>query len=127
MPEKNQGYWQFIALFYVMIINTMYWMKNQSRQENIIYLAVWSVIFLAPLLSYYVRTVNDSSLSFDWMEMMIVWKQFGIYLLLFAIHNFLLAPLLWEPSSQALRSINAVIAPSIWVRGIGWSSSTSIL
>ena len=90
----------------------MYWMKNQSRQENIIYLAVWGVIFLAPLLSYYVRTVNDSSLNFDWMEMMIVWKQFGIYLLLFAIHNFLLAPLLIHQHKRLLyfTVVGAIVA-----------------
>jgi hypothetical protein len=80
----------------------MYWMKNQSRQENIIYLAAWGVLFLAPLLSYYVRTVNDSRLTFEWMEMMIVWKQFSIYLLLFAIHNFLLAPLLIHQHKRLL-------------------------
>lgn len=102
MPEKNQGYWQFIALFYVMIINTMYWMKNQSRQENVIYLAVWGILFLAPLLSYYVRTVNDSTISFDWMEIMMVWQHFGLYLLLFMIHNFLLAPLLIHQHKRLL-------------------------
>jgi hypothetical protein len=80
----------------------MYWMKNQSRQENIIYLAAWGVLFIAPLLSYYVRTVNDSTITFDWMEMMIVWKQFSIYLLLFVIHNFLLAPLLIHQHKRLL-------------------------
>ena len=80
----------------------MYWMKNQSRQENIIYLAVWGVLFLAPLLSYYVRTVNDTSLTFEWMEMMIVWKQFGIFLLLFIVHNLLLAPLLIHQHKRML-------------------------
>lgn len=80
----------------------MYWMKNQSRQENMIYLAVWGVLFLAPLLSYYMRTVNDSTITFDWMEMMIVWKQFAIFLLLFVIHNFLLAPLLIHQHKRLL-------------------------
>jgi hypothetical protein len=102
MPEKKQGYWQFIALFYVMIINTMYWMKNQSRQENVIYLAVWGILFLAPLLSYYVRTANDATISFDWTEIMMVWQHFGLYLLLFVIHNFLLAPLLIHQHKRLL-------------------------
>ena len=102
MPEKNQGYWQFIALFYVMIINTMYWMKNQSRQENVIYLAVWGILFLAPLLSYYVRTANDATISFDWTEIMMVWQHFGLYLLFFVIHNFLLAPLLIHQHKRLL-------------------------
>jgi hypothetical protein len=88
----------------------MYWMKKQSRQENTIYLAVWGILFLAPLLSYYVRTVNDSSVSFDWMDMTIVWQHFALYLLLFLIHNFLLAPLLIHQHKRVLYfSITALI------------------
>ena len=71
----------------------MYWMK-QSRQENIIYLAVWGLLFAAPLLSLYVRTMNDTSLVFDWTEVLLIWRKFALYLLLFLVHNFLLAPLL---------------------------------
>ena len=67
---------------------------KQSKQENLIYLVVWGLLFAAPLLSLYVRTVNDSSLAFDWTEVFLVWRKFAIYLLLFLVHNFLLAPLL---------------------------------
>ena len=67
---------------------------NQSRKEHIIYVVVWSVLFAAPLLSLYVRTASDPNLSFDWNEIFIVWRRFAVYLLLFLIHNFLLAPLL---------------------------------
>ena len=70
-----------------------YWVK-QSRQENLIYLAVWGLLFAAPLLSLYVRTVNDANVTFDWSEVFIVWRKFALFLLLFLIHNFLLAPLL---------------------------------
>ena len=71
----------------------LYWMR-QSRQENLIYLAVWGVLFATPVLSLYVRTINDANLPFDWMEIFIVWHKFAVYLLLFLIHNFFLAPLL---------------------------------
>ena len=67
---------------------------KQSRQENIIYLAVWGLLFAAPLLSFYVRTMNDTSLVFDWTEVLLIWRKFALYLLLFLVHNFLLAPLL---------------------------------
>ena len=77
-------------------------MKNQSRQENVIYLAVWGILFLAPLLSYYVRTANGATISFDWTEIMMVWQHFGLYLLLFVIHNFLLAPLLIHQHKRLL-------------------------
>ena len=70
-----------------------HWMK-QSRQENLIYLAVWGLLFAAPLLSLYVRTVSDTNVAFDWTEVLLVWRKFAVFLLLFVVHNFLLAPLL---------------------------------
>ena len=71
----------------------VHWMK-QSRQENIAYLVVWGLLFAAPLLSLYVRTISDSNVTFDWAEVFLVWRKFAIYLVLFLVHNFLLAPLL---------------------------------
>ena len=72
----------------------MYWMKIQSRQENVIYLALWGMLFAAPVLSMYIRTVNNSFLTFNWTEILMIWKLFAVYLILFIIHNFLLAPML---------------------------------
>ena len=71
-----------------------YRMLQQSRQENIVYWALWGLLFVTPLLSLYVRTVNDTELIFDWQEVFIVWRQYAIYLLLFLLHNYILAPLL---------------------------------
>lgn len=74
---------------------------KQSKQENLIYLAAWGLLFASPLLSIYVRTVGDSSQVFEWWEVLVVWRLFAIYLLLFLIHNFLLAPLfLGKPHSH---------------------------
>ena len=67
---------------------------KQSKQENLIYLAVWGLLFAAPLLSFYVRTMSDTNLVFDWAEVFVVWRKFAVYLLLFLVHNFFLAPLL---------------------------------
>ena len=67
---------------------------KQSRQENIIYLIVWSMLFAAPLLSLYVRSVSDPGVTFEWTKAFVVWPKFAIYLALFLVHNFLLAPLL---------------------------------
>jgi len=69
-------------------------MKHQSRQEIIIYLVVWGLLFVAPILSLYIRTINDSSLFFGWSEVFLVWQRLSVYLLLFLAHNFLLASLL---------------------------------
>ena len=80
----------------------MYWMKNQSRQENLTYLVMWSLLFATPLLSLYLRTTNNPNLEFNWDEVFFVWGKFSIFLLLFLIHNFLLAPLLVHKHKRAL-------------------------
>ena len=69
-------------------------MQEQSRYENTGYAAMWGLLFAAPLLSLYIRTMHDSSVAFNWQEVFIVWRQFAVYLVLFLIHNFILAPLL---------------------------------
>ena len=69
-------------------------MKIQSRQENAIYLALWGMLFAAPVLSMYIRTVNNSILVFNWREILMIWTLFAVYLVIFLIHNFLLAPML---------------------------------
>ncbi len=57
-------------------------------------MAVWALLFAAPLLSLYVRTISGPSVAFNWAEIFIVWRKFAVFLLLFLVHNFLLAPLL---------------------------------
>ena len=77
-------------------------MKNQSRQENLAYVVAWSLLFATPLLSLYLRTSNDPYLEFNWDEVFFVWGRFSIFLLLFLIHNFLLAPLLIHQHKRML-------------------------
>ena len=78
------------------------WMKYQSKYENTVYAVLWGLLFVAPVLALYVRTVSDDSQGFDWAEVWLVWRRFAIYLALFLIHNFLLAPLLIHGRKRGL-------------------------
>ncbi len=69
-------------------------MKHQSRQENIAYLVAWGLLLAAPLLSLYLRSISDPDVTFEWAKVLVLWPKFAVYLLLFLIHNILLAPLL---------------------------------
>ncbi len=68
------------------------WLK-QSRQENLTYLVVWVVLFAAPLLGLVIRVSNTPYTSFQWEDLLLVWRKFAVYLFLFILHNFLVAPL----------------------------------
>ena len=71
----------------------IYWMKQSSRQENVTYLAMWVMLFVTPVLSMYVNTSAGHD-SFEWNELWHIWQKFAVFLALFLVHNFLLAPLL---------------------------------
>lgn len=75
---------------------------KQSCLENIIYLTVWGMLFFAPLLVSYERMVHTSGMPFDWTEVFVIWRILSFYLLLFIIHNFLLAPLLFHKRKRFL-------------------------
>lgn len=91
---------------------------KQSRLENIIYLAVWGILFLAPLLVSYIRVLYGSGLRFDWVEVFIVWRMLAFYLLLFVIHNFLLAPLLFHKRRRFLYFFVSTIIILLFAIGI---------
>ena len=67
--------------------------KKDHRQETIIYLALWGLLFIAPVLSLSIRTAN-SDITFDWSEVLTVWKEYALFFVVFLIHNHLLAPML---------------------------------
>jgi hypothetical protein len=69
-------------------------MKTQWKHENLTYLALWGLLFIAPVLSLYIRSTTDAQLLFSWNEVFNVWRELLIFLLAFLLHNFLMAPLL---------------------------------
>ena len=87
-------------------------MKHQSKYENIVYVALWGMLFAAPLLSMYIRAKSGDIDAFQWDEVLHVWQQFASFLLIFLLHNFVLAPLLVYRQRQGLYigSVVAVIA-----------------
>ncbi len=88
----------------------MKWMRQQSRYENMAYAALWGLLFAAPVLSLYVRTATNSMQAFDWNEVLMVWKLLAVYLVLFLLHNFLLAPLLvWRQRRVAYFVLTACV------------------
>ena len=89
--------------------------SRNKRQETLIYLVLWGVIFIAPALSQYVRTASVDA-TFDWQELFMVWKGYGVFFAIFLIHNHLLAPLLVYSQRKTLYfSIVGVLAAAFVV------------
>jgi len=66
--------------------------RHQNRNENLLYLALWGLIFITPIVSLYVRSLTDSDIQFQFSIILNVWKVYGFFFVIFLIHNFILAP-----------------------------------
>ena len=69
-------------------------LKIRDIKENLTYLALWLILFLTPMISMGIRSTTDSGFEFNWTEIFHVWRIYGVYFVIFLIHNFLLAPIL---------------------------------
>ncbi len=68
-------------------------MNRQKRQENIIYATLWTILFIVPAVMIYYQSVR-SQVDFRWGELLMTWRSMAIFLIVFLIHNFFLAPIL---------------------------------
>ena len=69
-------------------------MRRNETKENLLYLGIWVLLFLSPIISMSVRMTDNSGMEFNWQEILRSWRVFVPYLIAFLIHNFLIAPLL---------------------------------
>ncbi len=65
-----------------------------ALKENLIYLVLWAILFCAPILSLYYRTQANTDIIFSWTEIFDIWKVYLVYLVIFLVHNIILAPIL---------------------------------
>ncbi len=69
---------------------------KHNRQELFVYLLIWGILFLLPIVGRYVSVGQHADMLFQWADVFFVWRQFALFLVVFLVHNFLLAPLLVE-------------------------------
>lgn len=67
---------------------------KRDFKENIIYMALWIILFTAPLLGEYIQSSQSASFAFNWNVVFDIWMVFAVYFVIFLIHNFIVAPVL---------------------------------
>ncbi len=65
-----------------------------KHKEHLIYIALWIVLFLTPVMTAYIRSYNAPVKGLQWKEVDIVWQTMVLFFMMFLIHNFWAAPLL---------------------------------
>lgn len=64
------------------------------RKEHIIYSAIWAMLYASPVINIYTRMAGNPCITFSWTEILHAWEYTSTWLVMFAIHNFLLLPIL---------------------------------
>jgi hypothetical protein len=94
-------------------------MKGQARnqkKELLVYLALWIILFIAPLLGAYIGyTRSEDTNVFPWIDLWLIWRHYIILFVAFLIHNFLLAPLLIFHQKRIPYSIGIALLLSAFI------------
>ena len=93
----------------------MKWMEQQSKYENTLYAVLWGILFAAPVMSLYFRTMSNGELTFNWHEVFVVWRLFLAYLVIFLIHNFILAPILIYRQRRWLYAVSTAAILAVFI------------
>lgn len=64
------------------------------RKEHTIYTAIWAMLYASPVVNIYTRMAGNPKITFSWNEILHAWEYTSTWLVMFAIHNFLLLPIL---------------------------------
>lgn len=64
------------------------------RKEHTIYTAIWAMLYASPVVNIYTRMAGNPKITFSWNEILHAWGYTSTWLVMFAIHNFLLLPIL---------------------------------
>ncbi|HAP49731.1 MAG TPA: hypothetical protein DCQ56_00705, partial [Porphyromonadaceae bacterium] len=69
-------------------------LKKILNQEKLIYLVVWTIWYIAPLVVIYSHSHLNEGRPFEWRPVLIMWESITVFFVLFLLHNWILAPLL---------------------------------
>ena len=90
--------------------------NKQTRQETIIYTAVWTILFLAPLVDLLFHYEDQTTI---WVKhsLMDTWLSLLTFLVVFLIHNHILAPILIKYKKVKLYIVGVVIVVALFEVG----------
>ena len=77
--------------------------------ENLLYLILWGLLFIIPIVSFFLKTSADSNFVFQWKDIYHIWLEILPFLLLFLIHNYFIAPLLIDKKKRVLYIVFVLI------------------
>ena len=67
---------------------------GQKKMENLLYLALWFVMFTMPVAYLFVHHIGNRYLAFGWPQVLESWRLIAAFCVAFYLHNVFVAPLI---------------------------------
>lgn len=83
--------------------------KRTISPEYIVYICLWTVLFVMPVAILYLRAKADAMMEFRWEEVLHIWQWFFLFLICFAIHDLFMAPLLLKKHIRAYLAAEIIL------------------
>ena len=91
-------------------------LKRTDLKENIVYLALWAMMFVAPVIAIYVHALSgEHQDGFPWGEVLGAWQLTAVFLAVFVVHNFLIAPMLIYRHRRLPYALSVAVLLSVFV------------
>ena len=68
--------------------------NRQHLPEQVIYLVIWLIVFLVPIVGDYYNAATSTKVTFNWSFVRVAWLMMLPFFLLFVANNYLLVPYL---------------------------------
>ena len=88
----------------------------RHRKENLIYLVFWLVLFIAPVISSYVRASGNADFSVSWQEILHIWRIYAVFLVEPAFNGIELQELSLGGRVEVMNSCRVDVQ---WWQGVG--------
>jgi len=87
--------------------------SRQTKQENIIYTIVWIILFIVPMVQMLFNYDPDHPMWFK-HSLLDVWGSLLLFLVIFLIHNYVLAPMLIKHKKAYQYIIGCVVIVAVF-------------
>ena len=91
----------------------MSFLKGQTKQETIIYAIVWTILFLAPAVDLLINYDVENAV---WIKkgLIDIWSSLLLFLVVFLIHNHILAPMLVNQKKAYMYLLGCVVVVGLF-------------
>lgn len=91
--------------------------RLKPGKETLVYVGLWALLFVVPVAMAYFRGAAAGGQAFSWSEVLAVWGLLAVFLVIFIIHDLVLAPMLILKQRRLAYCLSVVALATMFMLG----------